>query len=159
MNYFLINLTLGIIWLVLTGSFTFVNFMFGMVIGYFTLMITQITGEKNPYFRKVFLTIFFICYFVKELALANFKIAYDVLTPYRHYHMKAGIVAIPLSVKSDGEITLLANLITLTPGTLCLDVSDDRKVMYVHFMYFDNEMEARRKIKDGFEKRVIELFQ
>jgi multicomponent Na+:H+ antiporter subunit E len=72
--------------------------------------------------------------------------------------MRPGIIAIPLDARTDLEITLLANLITLTPGTLSLDVSADRRVLYIHVMYIDNDdIEAvRRNIKDGFERRVLE---
>jgi multicomponent Na+:H+ antiporter subunit E len=71
------------------------------------------------------------------------------------------VVAIPLDAKSDIEITLLANLITLTPGTLSLDVSSDRSVLYIHVMYVDNDDldEVRRKIKSGFERRVLEVLR
>ena len=69
------------------------------------------------------------------------------------------MVAIPLDAETDAEITLLANLITLTPGTLSLDVSDDRRVLYIHAMYVDDVEELRRSIKDGFEKRVMELLR
>ena len=73
--------------------------------------------------------------------------------------MRPGVVAIPLDAETDAEITLLANLITLTPGTLSLDVSDDRRVLYIHAMYVDDVEELRRSIKDGFEKRVMELLR
>jgi multicomponent Na+:H+ antiporter subunit E len=75
--------------------------------------------------------------------------------------MRPGIIAIPLDARTDLEITLLANLITLTPGTLSLDVSADRRVLYVHVMYIDNDdIEAvRRSIKDGFERRVLEVLR
>jgi multicomponent Na+:H+ antiporter subunit E len=75
--------------------------------------------------------------------------------------MRPGVVAIPLDVQTDAEITLLANLITLTPGTLSLDVSTDRRVLYIHVMYIDNDdVEAvRRKIKEGFERRVLEVLR
>ena len=69
------------------------------------------------------------------------------------------IVAVPLDVETDGEITLLANLISLTPGSLCLDVSEDRKTLYVHVMFLDDVEECRRELKEGFERRVLELLR
>jgi multicomponent Na+:H+ antiporter subunit E len=73
--------------------------------------------------------------------------------------MRPGVVAVPLELQTDAAITLLANLITLTPGTLSLDVSADRRVLYVHTMYLDDVEQFRREIKEGFERRVIEVFQ
>jgi multicomponent Na+:H+ antiporter subunit E len=73
--------------------------------------------------------------------------------------MRPGIVAIPLDLEGDAAITLLANLVTLTPGALSLDVSPDRTVLYVHTMYMDDAETFRREIKQGFERRVKELLR
>jgi multicomponent Na+:H+ antiporter subunit E len=72
-----------------------------------------------------------------------------------------GVVAIPLDARTDAEIALLANLITLTPGSVTLDVSEDRSVLYVHAMYIDGgDVEAyRRSVKEGLERRVLELLR
>lgn len=72
-----------------------------------------------------------------------------------------GVIAIPLDARTDIEITLLANLITLTPGSVCLDVSDDKRFLYVHAMYIDGgDVEAyRRAVKEGLERRVLELLR
>ena len=107
-------------------------------------------------FVKVFRLVRFALFYLQELFLANLRVAHDVLTP-RH-RMKPGIIAIPLDAKSDLEIISLANLITMTPGTLSLDVSTDRRVLYIHAMYIDDLEELRSKIKDGFETKVMEVF-
>lgn len=73
--------------------------------------------------------------------------------------MKPGIVKVPLDAKSDIEITLLANLISLTPGTLSLDVSNDRKVLYVHAMYISDKEKFINDIKQGFERRLLEILR
>jgi multicomponent Na+:H+ antiporter subunit E len=65
--------------------------------------------------------------------MANLKVAFDIITPKDY--MSPGIIAFPLDAKSDLEITLFANLLTLTPGTLSLDVSSDKKILYVHALY------------------------
>ncbi|MBW2487296.1 MAG: Na+/H+ antiporter subunit E, partial [Deltaproteobacteria bacterium] len=75
------------------------------------------------------------------------------------FQMRAAIVAIPLDAESDLEITVLANLITLTPGTLSLDVSPDRKTLYVHAMHVDDVEEFRQDIKQRMERRVMEVFK
>jgi multicomponent Na+:H+ antiporter subunit E len=72
-----------------------------------------------------------------------------------------GVVAIPLDARTDAEIALLANLITLTPGSVTLDLSEDRRVLYVHAMYIDGgDVEAYvRSVKEGLERRVLELLR
>jgi multicomponent Na+:H+ antiporter subunit E len=73
--------------------------------------------------------------------------------------MRPGVVALPLEAKTDGEITLLAGLITLTPGTLSLDVSADRKFLYVHSMYIDDPEREKERLKRRFEKRLLEMLR
>jgi multicomponent Na+:H+ antiporter subunit E len=98
-------------------------------------------------------------YFIWALLLANLRVAYDVIAP--RPRMKPGIVGIPLEARTNLEITLLANMITLTPGTLSLDVSADRRMLYVHEMYIDpgNVDAVRDRIKDGFEKRLLRVLR
>lgn len=76
-------------------------------------------------------------------------------------YVTPGVIGIPLDARTDIEIALLANLITLTPGSVTLDLSEDRLVLYVHAMYIDGgDVEAyRRAVKDGLERRVLELLR
>jgi multicomponent Na+:H+ antiporter subunit E len=111
----------------------------------------------SPYFGKVGQVVGFAAFFAWEVVQANMRVAMDVLIP--HPRMTPGIVAIPLDAKTDAEITLLANLITLTPGTLSLDVSSDRRVLYIHAMYIDDIEEFRKGIKDGLERRLLEVLR
>ncbi|MFD2517148.1 Na+/H+ antiporter subunit E [Salinimicrobium flavum] len=154
-NRFLANLILTFIWVALTGTFTFPNMIFGFFLSYFLLYIITRGRRRAKYFRLVPKVILFFLYFIKELLKANIQVAWEVATP--KLHMTPGIVGIPLDITSDAEITMLANLITLTPGTLSLDISEDKKVLYVHSMYIKDKEEFIRGIKDGFEKRIIEI--
>ncbi|MCF4100465.1 Na+/H+ antiporter subunit E [Gillisia sp. M10.2A] len=156
-NRFLSNILLTFIWVALTGDFTFANYLFGFVLNFLMLrMITSGSGNAK-YFRILPKVIGFVFFFLVELIKANLQVAYEVMTP--HYNMSPGIVKIPLDAKSNLEITLLANLISLTPGTLSLDVSDDKKVLYVHSMYINSREEFIKSIKNGFEKRILEILR
>lgn len=86
----------------------------------------------------------FVIYFFGQLVLANLRVAWEVLTP-RH-GMRAGIIAVPTKARSDLEVVTLANLISLTPGTLTLEVSDDRLLLFVHSLYVDSPAEFRQRI-------------
>jgi multicomponent Na+:H+ antiporter subunit E len=57
------------------------------------------------------------------------------------------------------EILLVANLISLTPGTLSIDLSEDRSILYVHVMFLDDPARFRQSIKDGVERRVLEVMR
>jgi multicomponent Na+:H+ antiporter subunit E len=123
---------------------------------YFLLWLFSYFYDKS-HFRKVPKIISLIAFFVKELVVASLKVAYDVVTP--NFMMKPSVLALPLDAESDLEITILASLISLTPGTLSIDVTDDRKILYVHAMYTTNGDldQLKKEIKLGFERRILEI--
>ena len=157
MNGLLLNIILALMWSAVTGQFAPRNLVFGFGLGFLILFFTRPIVGTPTYGNRMFKAIGLACFFVWELIKATLRVSYDVLTP--GYRMRPGVVAIPLDVQNDAEITILANLITLTPGTLSLDVSTDRRVLYVHAMYIDDPEQVRRQIKQGFERRVIEVLR
>jgi len=158
-NVFLWNVLLALTWAVATGRFTPANMMVGFGLGYLILLFARRVLGPSRYFARAPQVIRFVFFYLWQLILSNLRVAYDVVTP-THY-MRPGVIAIPLDAQTDAEITLLANLITLTPGSLSVDLSPDRKTLYVHVMYIDGDdvEAARRKIKDGLERRVLEVLR
>jgi len=150
------NLLLALAWVFVTEQFTPVNLLIGLAVGYLILMLVQRALGPSRYFTKVPAAIGLLLFFSWELVRANIRMAMYVLGPNRW--MRPGIVAVPLEPKGEIELTLLANMITLTPGTLSLDVADDRSVLYIHAMDVGEPEEFVREIKDGFERRLRELF-
>lgn len=159
MNLFAWNMMLALLWATVTGAFSLQNLLLGFAIGYVVLLVARPTTGGTTYHGRLWKTVLFVLRYIGELVWASLRVAYDVLTPT--FHMRPGVIAIPLDAKTDIEITMLANLISLTPGTLALDVSSDRSVFYIHAMYIDNDdVEAlRREIKNGLERRVLELLR
>lgn len=155
-NRFLANLLLTFIWIALTGSFTFPNILFGFLLSFLVLFVITRGSTNARYFRVLPRVLSFCLFFLYELVKANAQVAWEMATP--KLNMTPGIVGIPLDISSDAEITLLANLITLTPGTLSLDVSEDKKVLYVHSLYIEDKEEFILSIKNGFEKRIKKLY-
>ena len=156
--YAAINLILTLVWSGLLGGITLSNLVSGFVVSYFLLwLVTRGQRGHDGYFGKLPRVLGFIGYYLWELVKSNAIIAYDVLTPT--HHMKPGVIGIPIEAKTDLEITALANLITMTPGTLSLYISPDRKTLYVHAMYIHDPEELRRDIKENFEPRVLALLR
>lgn len=114
-------------------------------------------GLVSRLFRKIIQLIEFALFFTWELILANVRVARDVIAPRQH--MRPGVIAVPLDTRNANEITLLACLITLTPGTISMDVAEDRSVLYIHAMFIEDPDEFRQEIKQGFERRVMEVFR
>ncbi len=158
MTAFLWNILLALAWLALTGTFTPWNLAAGLVLSYVILRYAHPIVGSSTYFSKVPDALRFALFFLRELIASSLRVAYDVLTP--KHHMRPGVVAIPLDSRSDEEITVVANLISLTPGTLSLDVSADRRSLYIHAMYIDGDQidEFRRKTRQ-FERRVLEVLR
>ncbi len=154
---FLMNLSLTFVWVALTGNFYWSNFLFGFMLGFFILWLMSRNEEDKRYFVRVPKIIGFVFYFIYEMLKANLQVAYDVITP--NYFMKPGIVKYPLHANSDFEINLLSTVISLTPGTLIIDVSNDRQVLFIHVMYLRDKDAFIRQIKNGFERRLLEIIR
>ena len=121
-NVILGNIFLPLVWMALTGAFTFANFAVGFVISTLALWLISSPADVTliVYMTRFLRFIGFFFFFVWELLVANLRVAYEVLTP--GFQMRAAIIALPLDAQSDLEITVLANLITLTPGTVSIDL-------------------------------------
>lgn len=149
------NILLALAWAALHGEFSLRILLTGQVLGYFILVALVRGGvlPTSPYIGRVHRVVGLAAYFVWELLRANARLALDVATP--RYNMKPGIIALPLDATQDSEILLLSMLINTTPGSVALDVSPDRKTLYVHVMYMNTPDSAREEIKNGFERRVL----
>jgi multicomponent Na+:H+ antiporter subunit E len=152
---FLLVVLLALAWVALTGQFTLANWVVGLGLGYALLWLMQRALGPLHAFAIARRVPAFALFFLWELVKANLAVTATVLAPRRN--LRPGIVAVPLEARTDGEITLLANLITLTPGSLTLDVSTDRRVLYVHTLHLDDADGLRRDIKEGFERRLLEV--
>ncbi|MBE2280366.1 MAG: Na+/H+ antiporter subunit E [Ignavibacteriaceae bacterium] len=157
MNKVFLNLALTVAWVFLTGEFTLTNFVEGFIVAVIVLIVSDYVVGQNLYIKKLPIFVMFVFFFIKELVVANLKVAYDILTPRNL--MKPGIIKVPLDAKSDLELTILSNLITLTPGTLSLEISKDKEFLFVHCMYVTDEKEMISGIKNGFEKRLLEVLR
>lgn len=157
MKGFLWNILLALAWAALSGDFSPVNLIAGFVAGFVALYFLREVLGLEPYIMKAPRVLGLLAFFLWEVILANINVAYHVLTP-KHLH-RPGIISVPLDAETDVEITMLTSLLSLTPGSLALHVSDDKKALYVHCLDIDDPNEVRKKIKQGFERRVIEVMR
>ncbi|UIY25482.1 Na+/H+ antiporter subunit E [Rhizobium leguminosarum] len=158
MIFFLFNLLLAIAWLTVTGSASLHNLVLGVLLGALALVIIResFRGKGVSYpsrppgslARRAVL---------EGIVAVGLRVTVTVLSP--DMKLKPGIFAFPLTVTSDFEITLLANLITLTPGTLSVDVSTDRRTLYVHALDCSDPEATKRDIANGFERKIMEAFR
>jgi multicomponent Na+:H+ antiporter subunit E len=157
MIIYLLSLVLAFIWVAITGSASLLNLIFGFALSTFALWIVRDEMSARGYLRRLGRMISLLILFFKELAMSAWKVAVVALRP--NMDLRPGIFAFPLTVDRDFEITLLANLITLTPGTLSVDVSEDKKILYVHAIDCSDVEGTKRDIANGFEKKILEAFR
>ena len=157
MSIFILNTFLALSWASLVGNFTLASLALGYGVGYLALWIASPLLRKSTYFERVPRFIRLGIFFVYELIVSSLRVVWDVLTPTQF--SRPGVVAMPLDAHTEGEILMVTTLITLTPGTLSLDLSADKKTLYVHAMFVDDLDALRRELKDGMERRIIEALE
>lgn len=156
-KYFLMNLLLSFIWVALTGSLSYSNFIFGLFLGFAVLWVMSRNETDQRYFYRVPKILAFALYFIYQVIKANVQVAYDVMTP--NYFFRPGVVRFPMNAKTDFEINILSMFISLTPGTLILDVSEDRKAIYIHVMYLTDPEKFINGLRTGVERRLLEVLR
>jgi multicomponent Na+:H+ antiporter subunit E len=159
MTFALLTVVLAIGWAAATGTFTVGNLLFGAVIAVAALLLVRSRIQRPGGLPRAGRMLSLAWLFLVELIVSAVRVAVLVLRSNMHRHLKPGIVAFPLTLTRDAEITLLANMITLTPGTLSVDVSDDRKLLYVHAISVRDRDALVRDIANGFERKIIEAFR
>ena len=158
MNPSMIVLLLALIWAAITGTFSGLNLVLGAAIGAVAVLLLRRNLAQGRRLHQLRSVVLLALLFLYELGVSAIRVAIVVLTPDLKSALQPAIIAFPLSVKSDAEITLLANLITLTPGTLSVDVSEDRKLLYVHTLMLSTREGLIADIASGFEARVREVY-
>lgn len=150
------NLLLAVAWAALQGVFSLSNLIVGYVIGYAVLAALARGGVVSPNYRKKVRAVLSLAAFLlRAFVVANIKMAIDVLRSKQY--LDPGIVSVPLDAREDHEILMLTTIINLTPGTIALDVSTDRKTIYLHVMHIVSPESVRAEIKGSFERRVLEI--
>ncbi|WP_114394348.1 Na+/H+ antiporter subunit E [Oleisolibacter albus] len=157
MSLFVTNLLLALAWVAVNGDFSLGGFVAGFILAHLILFLARPLYPGQRYFHTLWGALGFLLWFLKEVWVSSVRVAKGVLgigpkpTP--------AVVAIPLDARTDLEITLLACCITLTPGTLSLDVSPDRRTLYIHSMFTEDVEALRRETKETMERRILEFLR
>jgi multicomponent Na+:H+ antiporter subunit E len=154
----LANILLAAAWAALQGELSLSNLVIGYLLGYVVLEALARGGVlPGAYSKKVRAVLSLAWFLFWALIAANIRMAIDVLRPSRA--LSPGIVRVPLDARDDYEILMLTTLINLTPGTIAVDVSNDRKSLYLHVMHVTDTEAVRAEIKGSFERRVLEILR
>ena len=159
MSLVLLTIVLALGWAAATGSFTLPNLVLGALVSIAGLFVVRQYVSRPQLLPRALRMLSLASLFITELVVSAFRVARLVIRPDLNAHIRPAIIAFPLSVTRDAEITLLANLITLTPGTLSVDVSEDRRFLYIHAIHVTDRDAFIREIASGFEQKVAGAFR
>jgi multicomponent Na+:H+ antiporter subunit E len=150
---FLLNVLLAFIWPAWQERLTAGEVLIGFVVGFLLLAVLN-----HDYGRRVLAVVGFTLFLLWSIVVSSIQVARYILAP--KLTLDQGIVAIPLTAERQLEIAMLATAITLTPGTLSVDVGVDaqgRRVLYVHDLVVHDPEAVRKSIKEDFEARVLRI--
>jgi multicomponent Na+:H+ antiporter subunit E len=139
----------------LKNEFNGSTFIIGYILGLGIMFVFRHFFNDRFYLKRVNAVVLLLLIFARELILSNISVLKAVLKP--RLDMKPGIFAFETVLTKDWEITILSNLITLTPGTLVVEVSEDNRILYIHAMDIADKVEAVDSIKNTFEKAIREV--
>lgn len=156
LGFYLTNVFLAVLWMLLWGAFDIYYLVAGFVLGYMLLGLVSRTAGGKGYGTKGWKLISFGTYFVRILIKANLQVAWEIITP--GYGMTPRLIRYDVQGLTPLQVTSLANTITLTPGTLSVDISDDEQCLYVHCMYANNRHATVRELDELRDRLMKELF-
>lgn len=151
----LLNFFLAVVWMFMTVSFSPAGFAIGFIVGLGIIILMRRFFSYRLYTSRAWAIISLFLLFLKELFLSSIQVLRIVIKP--NMDLKPAIFELETELKEDWEITLLSALITLTPGTLVVGISDDQKKLYIHALDFDDIEAAVSSIKDTFERAILEV--
>ncbi|MBM7599545.1 multicomponent Na+:H+ antiporter subunit E [Virgibacillus halotolerans] len=153
----LLNFVIAVTWMLLSSSMTAQTFIIGYLIGLLIIFIMRRYFRERFYLGWAWAAVKLALIFLRELTMSNITVLLIVLNP--KMDIRPAFFAFPTDLQKDWEIMLLSNLITLTPGTLVVHVSDDQRTLYIHAIDVDDVDNEIQSIKHSFEKAIREVGQ
>ncbi|MBD8027328.1 Na+/H+ antiporter subunit E [Ureibacillus sp. 179-F W5.1 NHS] len=154
---FLLNLFIALLWLLLVDEPTpqLTTFFTGFIVGIGILYVMHRFFGTQFYLRKLFKVLYLILLFIKELIISSFSVMRQILFP--KLQIKPGIFTYKTNLKGEWEVTTLALLLTLTPGSVVMEVSESGDVFYIHAMDIEESKESVIRSIGKFEKAIMEV--
>lgn len=154
---FVTNLIIAGVWMLLQETLSFKNFVYGYLIGLAVLHFTVGRLDSAPYTRRVLAAVKLMVVFVAEVVRCGVRVSYLLLHP--RMPISPGLIAVPLDVKTNEAITLFAGMITMAPGSISVELSEDRSHLFVHALEAGDPHKAAAYLKRVLERRIMEVFE
>ncbi|MCF6432353.1 Na+/H+ antiporter subunit E [Leisingera sp. MMG026] len=154
----LLTLLLTVTWLLLVNGWSLNSLVFGLLLGVLIPFVTQPYWPNRPKLRRPLKITEYILVVLLDIVQANIIVARIVLFK-PNADRRPNWITVPLDLKTPEAITALAGTITMTPGTLSADVSDEGHALLVHCLDAPNPDAVRDEIKQRYERRLMEIFE
>lgn len=154
----LLTLLLTLVWCLLINGFSSGTVAFGLILGTVIPILTAAYWPRRPVIRKPLRVLEYILIVLWDIIVANVQVAIIVVFK-RNADMASNWVAIPLELRTPEAIAVLAGTITLTPGTVSADLSDEGHALLVHALDAPDPDAVRDSIKIRYERRLKEIFE
>lgn len=151
----LINIVLAFLWVFMNGDFTVGTFVTGYIIGLVAVYILRNFLPGRFYLKRLYWMVRLFLVFIIELVKANVDVVRIVMAPKIDIH--PGFYAYPSDLEEEWEVALLSTLITLTPGTVVVAISEDYSIIYIHGLDMDDADAEIANIKTSFENVIKEV--
>lgn len=156
---FILNLFIALLWMLLRDEdvLRFSTFFAGFLVGIVIIFFMQRFFGQQFYLRRVYSIIKLVIIFISELFQSSYVVLKQILSPT--LQIKPGIFTYETKLKGDGEVTTLAMLLTLTPGSVVMEVSPDGSKFYIHGMDLEQSKDSLLRSLAKFEKAIVEVTQ
>lgn len=151
-----LSLLLLIVWLLMNNSMSPGQILLGLIFALLIPLGTSSMRKNQPTLKKPLSAAKYLLMLMGDIIVSNVEVAIQVLGPVRK--INPGFIAVPLDITQDLPITLLASSISLTPGTVSIEVSEDKRWLYVHVLNLVNEADTIANIKQRYEAPLKEIF-
>ncbi|MFT2111859.1 Na+/H+ antiporter subunit E [Marinomonas sp. 2405UD68-3] len=150
------SLLLFSIWLLLNNSTSAGHLLLATVFAIVIPWVVSSMTTERPRIQKPMLAISYVFLVLRDIISANFSVALLVLGPLKK--LRPGFVAVPLEIQSELGITLLASTVSLTPGTVSTEISEDQKWLYIHALHLESAEGLIQEVKSRYEAPLKEIF-
>ncbi|MCL3881196.1 Na+/H+ antiporter subunit E [Marivita sp. GX14005] len=152
-----LTLLLALVWIILQNEISAGMFVFGLILGIIIPWSTSVWWPDTPKGFRVSRMVPYILIVLWDIVVANLQVAWIVLT-VPNAKLKPAWIVVPLDLRQPEAITVLAGTITLTPGTVSADLSNEGHSLLVHVLHTEDPDSVRDDIKQRYEKRLTEIF-
>lgn len=151
----LLNFLIAVVWMFLYNDWSPTRFMIGYIVGAILIGMLRRFWPHDYYLIKVWAVLKLLLLFMKELVKSSVDVIKHIIRP--KLQIRPGIFVFTTELQSDWEVTLLSCLITLTPGTLTIEVSPDQRKLYIHAIDIEDAELLSNQIRNTFERAIMEV--